>query len=795
MRFKISTHPPLTLARAWFPLPPPVNEANRATTSSESSQTIRDLKHHLSVAFPTVKAYGASAEEMVLEVDGFELLEDSRLVDLGLTASDIIDVKIKQGVVRAGKKRKTEVIDAHEDVPTQQSAKKRKTLTGEASRVLKTALKTTKESRKQAKKQKSAEKKSSKSEEKERRKVEREKRKEETVKPKESTSNKLEPQPATSSKKTLPLNAIPSVPSVATKGPTTLLTSACLPSQAGSKRKHGDVIVETVNSDSDSDSDSESTASSSSSSSSSASSSPSSESSSSSSCSSSASSDDEVVIIKSKTPVQGSTSATKAPQTITGNSTAERFPVLLEPKQTGNPPVPPGQGSEKTRERNLRRKLLRQAVRQKSHPSQNQTGSSSPSSVTTTRSEAPAILTGTTSDAVQLLPIPTSSANRNKNKAYMKGMEGVSGKRTVFEHENKVEGEADGYAADVSMSVQEESATPYKPLNTSTIPPSKKSVTKRPSVDTLLDRVKTLVSNPTPVTPINTRKAEPPTSIQSTSVQNSTSKSKRPHSSTRPKFTAPSSLDTLPPNMFVTSVYFPWPHGRKQGKGKDSQRTREAEGRPEEESYDTSVAYDPREGDADNMTAYTTIPENVAPSAATNPVPSLPALGKGVNHQTEREKKRRAYLLGREYISPADNEGEDGVEEELVDAQMSGLCSQVPGDAVAPAEDLETLWCRADTAWEELSVITMGNLDQLKEGSLLAWKALEMDFTTFTPEIKVKLGKIQVVKTSSSDESTDRLYQVHVLKRPDAEDVDDDVEENLAVDTASMIAGDYRLLR
>lgn len=70
-----------------------------------------------------------------------------------------------------------------------------------------------------------------------------------------------------------------------------------------------------------------------------------------------------------------------------------------------------------------------------------------------------------------------------------------------------------------------------------------------------------------------------------------------------------------------------------------------------------------------------------------------------------------------------------------------------------------------------------------------------MDLTTFTPEIKVKLGRIQVVKTSPNEESIDRLYQVHVLNRPDAENAEDDAEENLAVDTAAMTAGEYRLLR
>lgn len=71
-----------------------------------------------------------------------------------------------------------------------------------------------------------------------------------------------------------------------------------------------------------------------------------------------------------------------------------------------------------------------------------------------------------------------------------------------------------------------------------------------------------------------------------------------------------------------------------------------------------------------------------------------------------------------------------------------------------------------------------------------------MDFTTFTPEVKVKLGQVTVVKRSTTD-TPDRLYQVHVLTRPNAEDLGEEPGdgENLAVDLNSVTSGEYRLLR
>lgn len=82
MRFKISTHPPLPQAKAWCPLP---------TSENGLAPTVLTLKQQLVHTFPTVRAYSATVDELVLELDGFELLDSSAMEDLALTASDVIE--------------------------------------------------------------------------------------------------------------------------------------------------------------------------------------------------------------------------------------------------------------------------------------------------------------------------------------------------------------------------------------------------------------------------------------------------------------------------------------------------------------------------------------------------------------------------------------------------------------------------------------------------------------------------------------------------------------------------------
>lgn len=90
MRFKISTHPPLPAAKAWCPL---------STSDAEPSPTVCTLKTHLARSFPTVRAYSATADELVLEVDGFELLDESALADLALTGGDVIEYVRAYGIL------------------------------------------------------------------------------------------------------------------------------------------------------------------------------------------------------------------------------------------------------------------------------------------------------------------------------------------------------------------------------------------------------------------------------------------------------------------------------------------------------------------------------------------------------------------------------------------------------------------------------------------------------------------------------------------------------------------------
>lgn len=367
----------------------------------------------------------------------------------------------------------------------------------------------------------------------------------------------------------------------------------------------------------------------------------------------------------------------------------------------------------------------------------------------------------------------------------MKGMEGRAGKKTVFSE--PTDEDAEGYAADVSMvAPSEEASTPVVTIGSDV--PSTNGVQ-----DTSAKRQKQSKRVASLVKAASTPSTSP-----------------RPHSSTRPRFTAPSSLDSLPPNMFVTSVYFPWPHGKKPSKPKD-QRQKDDE---QEESYaaDQSVV---EQDPATSAAVPNTTPSNGIEAVAT----PTPTAARGSALQTEREKRRRAFLLGKEYVPPVERQEDDPdhAEEDAVDAQMNGhslpksIGQQADKQLPVDAED----WDHAEAEWERLNVIATDTLEKVVEGTILAWKvsahsllrtvnplsertqpqALEMDFTTFTPEIKVKLGRVTVVKRST--DTPDRLYQIRVLVRPDGEGTDEQSEdvENLAVDMNGISSGEYRVLR
>lgn len=274
-------------------------------------------------------------------------------------------------------------------------------------------------------------------------------------------------------------------------------------------------------------------------------------------------------------------------------------------------------------------------------------------------------------------------------------MEGRAGKKTVYS-DRPEEDAVEGYAADVSMmGGKEDVATPVKQNQQMVNTPDVEANTDNPAP--LNRKQKRAVSKSTPV-----KSAENPAT------------SARQHSSTRPRFTAPSALESLPSNMFVTSVYFPWPHGRHAGKAKNKVAD-EPEPEPE-----TSFAVDESAMKLEEEAVAAS--RRVTPSAGSTLSMST---ARGSATQTEREKKRRAALMGREYIPPEDRLADDAdyAEEDAVDEQIHGTA--VNGNDKSegiPSIGLSIDWERADHEWDLLKAIGADNVEQLVEGSIIAWK-------------------------------------------------------------------------
>jgi hypothetical protein len=70
MRLKLQTNPPLSPLKAWFPLP---------DSLSPTLSTINELKRHLCTHFPILSKSCITAKDIVLELDEFELLDETEL--------------------------------------------------------------------------------------------------------------------------------------------------------------------------------------------------------------------------------------------------------------------------------------------------------------------------------------------------------------------------------------------------------------------------------------------------------------------------------------------------------------------------------------------------------------------------------------------------------------------------------------------------------------------------------------------------------------------------------------------
>lgn len=281
----------------------------------------------------------------------------------------------------------------------------------------------------------------------------------------------------------------------------------------------------------------------------------------------------------------------------------------------------------------------------------------------------------------------------------MKGMEGRAGTKTVYTDRAEEEAAVEGYAADVSMvGGKEDVPTPVKQVKQ--ILSAAGSGNNADITTPLTKKQKQSKSNATPA-----KSAETPAT------------SARPHSSTRPRFTAPSALPSLPSNMFVTSVYFPWPHGKKGAKAKNRVN--------DEQEPETSFAVEESAMEVDEEAAAALKRATPSVESIASVTTASVAHSRASTAQIERERKRRAYLLGREYIPPDERYADEAeyAEEAAVDEQIHGAMQngnphpQNAGSLVTVVD-----WEHAERDWDELKVISADNLEQLVEGTILAWK-------------------------------------------------------------------------
>ncbi|RSH90107.1 hypothetical protein EHS25_001440 [Saitozyma podzolica] len=112
-------------------------------------------------------------------------------------------------------------------------------------------------------------------------------------------------------------------------------------------------------------------------------------------------------------------------------------------------------------------------------------------------------------------------------------------------------------------------------------------------------------------------------------------------------------------------------------------------------------------------------------------------------------------------VDRATEEAEAGEAGEAEEYQAGVQAEEV--QAGVQAEDDEAMWSRVEQSWDRLPVLISEELGHFKQGTLVAWKELELDLNTFSPELKLHIARVTAV-------STDGLVQLDRLKRPVSED-------------------------
>ncbi|OCF37736.1 hypothetical protein I316_00863 [Kwoniella heveanensis BCC8398] len=368
MRIKIALLPPFAPNKVILPVPQEVD-------------TISTLRKYIVKSLAVVAEHATKGRDIVLEIDGFELLGGSR-VDV-IEGVDVVSVRLAPGSSKQISPH-TESSDAKDR--TYKTCKKR--------RISSAPLDIQEQKRRRLSARHNTP----------------------EIKPKSSITDS---KPSKSKKQLSIVKMPPAIQFSKSKATTTTATSE--PKRARS------LSSASVSSASSFSSSSSSPSSSTSSSSSSAS--PCSSSSSSSSASSSSASSD----------TSSSTSSSASPEKLKPTGA---FPVYERPRSTchselqSQPHVPPGQGKTATQNRNARRRLARQYKKQAVQNAVATTATAAKqknavgrmSGILSEGSASPIATTAATSE----LPIPRSTANRNKKRGFLEDMKAKRGTKTVF---------------------------------------------------------------------------------------------------------------------------------------------------------------------------------------------------------------------------------------------------------------------------------------------------------------------------------------------------------------------------
>lgn len=421
-----------------------------------------------------------------------------------------------------------------------------------------------------------------------------------------------------------------------------------------------------------------------------------------------------------------------------------------QPRPTREP-VPPGEGLGRTHERNQRRKKARKARAEAKRleaagvaPVPASRPLSNLERLAAAAREAAALvgvgasipplapelaLEGKTVPKVQELPVPRDMANRNKKKGFLREMLGVQGTKTVFE-------DAVSAASAVSNTATAGEATPADAYSASSS--SSSSESSESASDSSSESESSSDSE-------SSSESESESEPEATPAKAKTLAELPFHASRPPAATlAPyseRSPRSLPCNVFVTSRQFDFiPDSERRIR--DAKMAKAAEKKRARQESEVVLDY----GEP--------LPPSFGGEGTPTPVARTPVKAPAKAAETAGTAGTAGMA-----VKPA--------EMEAVEVQVNGDGDELP----------ESAWTSIEDKFD-----TLASAQNASVGQLVAWKSLELDMTTFSPEIKLLLAR--VTERSDSEITLERL------RRPDEWVDEEEGEDEIEVVVETLSPGE-----